>query len=191
MRPLYVGIKPYIIIKDIQAGTKPMARQSPSDDFIIGGFDKLDSLLRDFKSRNEHRSDPKYVIEPIDPNTTIPERFVKILRGSSLEIVDEDAVVEEVPVVEEEPTPGLILLSQNYDRSAEKKLLRSKIAVVIAAVILLVAVLSFSVAAGYLWAGLVLVALAAGFIIFSRVSRSQAYEIHAIASALAQPEDAS
>ena len=44
--------------------------------------DHLDQLLRGFKSRNQFRSDPNYVLEPMDLTTSIPDRFVKILRST-------------------------------------------------------------------------------------------------------------
>lgn len=165
-----------------------LARESVENDDNAGTGDNLDQLLRDFQSRNEYRADPNYVLEPVDFSTTIPERFVKILRDSSLTFPE----LEE-PQVETETEPethsGLILLAENYDKNARKKQLRSRIFTVLAGIILFLSLVLFAALAGYLLGGIVIAVLAAILLVLSRTSEVQAQEIQQIASALAQPEE--
>ncbi|MEY4532753.1 MAG: hypothetical protein RI926_522 [Actinomycetota bacterium] len=165
-----------------------MARKSVNNDDTVENGDNLDRLLKEFQSRNEYRSDPNYVLEPVDFSTTIPERFVKILRDSSLTFPDLEEA-EETPVVEPETNSGLVLLAENYDKTARKQLLRAKVFGVVAGVILFAAVITFSVIAGYLWAGIAVAVASAVFVAVSRASTAQAHEIHKIAAALTQPDE--
>lgn len=167
-----------------------MARQSAKSGDTVEKGDNLDDLLREFQSRNEYRSDPNYVIEPIDFSTTIPERFVKILRGTSLGIEDSETFNEEADTSEQPEThSGLILLAENYDRQSQQKLQRAKISTASAGVLLFVAVIIFSALADYLWAGLALSVAAAGLLLWGRRSTAQADENQKIASALVEPEE--
>ena len=169
-----------------------MARNSVNLDNTEDNSDKLDQLLRGFQSRNEYRADPNYVLEPVDFTTTIPERFVKILRDSSLsfsELEEPEEVLE--PETEPETNSGLILLAENYDKNARKKLQRGRVFEILAGVILFVAVIIFSAFAGYILAGIALAVIAGVFIVMSRTSTAQAHEIHQIAAALTKPEETS
>ena len=169
-----------------------MARNSVNLDNTEDNSDKLDQLLRGFQSRNEYRADPNYVLEPVDFTTTIPERFVKILRDSSLsfsELEEPEEVLE--PETEPETNSGLILLAENYDKNARKKLQRGRVFEKLAGVILFVAVIIFSAFAGYILAGIALAVIAGVFIVMSRTSTAQAHEIHQIAAALTKPEETS
>lgn len=169
-----------------------MARNSVNLDNTEDNSDKLDQLLRGFQSRNEYRADPNYVLEPVDFTTTIPERFVKILRESSLsfsELEEPEEVLE--PETEPETNSGLILLAENYDKNARKKLQRGRVFEKLAGVILFVAVIIFSAFAGYILAGIALAVIAGVFIVMSRTSTAQAHEIHQIAAALTKPEEIS
>lgn len=167
-----------------------MARSSANNEGSVNNGDHLDDLLRGFQSRNEFRSDPNYVLEPVDFNTSIPERFVKILRTSSLGAAEEiEEVVEVSPASEPETNSGLILLAENYDKNSKKKIFRGKVFGVIATALLFVATITFSAVAGYLWAGLIVSVVAAIFIVVSRTSTTQGEEIHQIAEALTQPDE--
>ena len=166
-----------------------MARNSVNGDAVNTG-DNLDNLLSEFRSRNELRADPNYVLEPVDVDTPIPDRFIKILRDSSLsfpEIEEVDEVVETEP----ETNSGLILLAENYDKNSRKKFLRGRIFDAIAGVILFASALVFSALAGYVVAGLVVLVVAAVFMVLSRSSITQAEENQKIAAALSQPEETS
>ena len=162
------------------------------DDTADNG-DHLDQLLRGFQSRNGSRSDPNYVLEPVDFSTSIPERFVKILRGSSLDSPEEDEFVDEevVEAVEPETNSGLILLAENYDKNSQKSFARGRIFGVVALVVLFVSSIVFSALAGYIWRGLAAALLAAVFVVLSRTSTSRGQEIKHIAEALIQPEEKS
>lgn len=164
-----------------------MAPKSVDNNDNIGTGDNLDQLLVGFKSRNEYRADPNYVLEPVDFTTTIPERFVKILRDSSLSFPELEET-ESVSEAEQESNTGLILLAENYDKNARKKLLRGRVFGILASVTLLVSVVTFSAIAGYLWAGIAVAVIAAVFIVLSRNSTAQAEEIQQIAAALTQPD---
>ncbi|MFA9277638.1 MAG: phage holin family protein [Rhodoluna sp.] len=169
-----------------------MARNSVNPDDTVDNGDNLDQLLVGFKSRNEYRADPNYVLEPVDFTTTIPERFVKILRDSSLsfpDMEDPEEVLE--PETEPETNSGLILLAENYDKNARKKLLRGRVFGILAGVILFVAVITFSAFAGNILAGIAVAVIAGVFIVMSRNSTAQAHEIHQIAAALTKPEETS
>lgn len=169
-----------------------MARNSVNPDDTVDNGDNLDQLLVGFKSRNEYRADPNYVLEPVDFTTTIPERFVKILRDSSLtfpDMEDPEEVLE--PETEPETNSGLILLAENYDKNARKKLLRGRVFGILAGVILFVAVITFSAFAGNILAGIAVAVVAGVFIVMSRTSTAQAHEIHQIAAALTKPEESS
>ena len=169
-----------------------MARNSVNPDDTLGNGDKLDQLLLGFQSRNEYRADPNYVLEPVDFSTTIPDRFVKILRDSSLSFPDLEEAEESIePEPEQETNTGLILLAENYDKNARNKDLRGRVFGILASVILLAAVITFSALAGFLWAGIVVVVIAAVFLVISRTSAAQAREIHEIAAALTKPEETS
>lgn len=169
-----------------------MARNSVNPDDTVDNGDNLDQLLVGFKSRNEYRADPNYVLEPVDFTTTIPERFVKILRDSSLSLPDmEDPEEVLEPETEPETNSGLILLAENYDKNARKKLLRSRVFGILAGVILFVAVITFSAFAGYVLAGIAVAVVAGVFIVMSRTSTAQAHEIHQFAAALTKPEETS
>ena len=166
-----------------------MARNSVNGDAVNTG-DNLDNLLSEFRSRNEFRADPNYVLEPVDVDTPIPDRFIKILRDSSLsfpEHEETDATIKP----ESEPNSGLILLAENYDKKARTKFLRGRVFAVLSSVILFVAVIMFSAYAGYILSGITVAIVAAVFLVLSRTSRSQATEIKNIASALNQPEETS
>ena len=167
-----------------------MARNSVNPDDTVNNGDNLDQLLVGFKSRNEYRADPHYVLEPVDFSTPIPDRFVRILRDSSLSFPELEETVEE-PEVSAEPNTGLILLAENYDKNARSKSLRGRIFAVLAGVILFAAVISFSAFAGYLWAGIIVAVVAVVFLALSRSSATQAREIQEIAAALSQPEETS
>ncbi len=164
-----------------------LARKSVDNDDNAGTGDNLDQLLRGFQSRNEYRADPNYVLEPVDFSTTIPERFVKILRDSSLSFPELEEP-ETVPEVEQESNAGLILLAENYDKNARKQLLRGRVFGILASIFLFVSVITFSAIAGYLWAGIAIAVIAAVFIVLSRNSTAQAEEIQHIAAALTQPD---
>lgn len=169
-----------------------MARNSVNLDNTEDNSDKLDQLLRGFQSRNEYRADPNYVLEPVDFTTTIPERFVKILRESSLsfsELEEPEEVLE--PETEPETNSGLILVAENYDKNARKKLLRGRVFGILAGVILFVAVITFSAFAGNILAGIAVAVVAGVFIVMSRTSTAQAHEIHQFAAALTKPEETS
>ena len=166
-----------------------MALNSVNGDAVNSG-DNLDSLLSEFRSRNEFRADPNYVLEPVDVNTPIPERFIKILRDSSLsfpEIEEVDEVVE----TESETNSGLILLAENYDKNSRKKLQLARIYSAISGVILFVSALVFSALAGNILMGIFVTVVAAVFMVLSRTSKTQAQEIQKIAAALNQPDQAS
>jgi uncharacterized membrane protein len=165
-----------------------VARRSVNNDDTVDNGDNLDQLLKEFQSRNEYRSDPNYVLEPVDFSTTIPERFVKILRDSSLSFPALEET-EETPATEPETNTGLVLLAENYDKNSRKKLLRGRVFGIVATVLLFVSVLTFSALAGYLWAGTALAIVAAVFIVLSKTSTAQAHEIQQIAEALAPPEE--
>jgi hypothetical protein len=167
-----------------------VARKSSNADDTVEYGDSLDQLLHDFRSRNEYRAAPDYVIEPVDMNTTIPERFVKILRDSSLTFPELEETVEDTEVATE-PNSGLILLAENYDKNARSKSLRSRIFALLSSVILIAAAITFSALAGNLWGGIVVVVVALVFLIMSRTAAAQAREIQEIASALSQPEETS
>jgi hypothetical protein len=167
-----------------------VARQSAKSGDTVENGDNLDNLLREFQSRNEYRSDPNYVIEPIDFSTTIPERFVKILRGTSLGLEDSETFIEEADTSEQPEThSGLILLAENYDRQSQQKLQRAKIFITSAGVLLFVAVILFSALAHYLWVGILLSVIAAGLLLWGRRSTAQADEKNKFASALVEPEE--
>jgi hypothetical protein len=153
--------------------------------------DRLDQLLRGFQTRNGSRSDPNYVLEPVDFSTSIPERFVKILRGSSLDPREKHTLAEEevVETAEPETNSGLILLAENYNRNSQKSLARGRIFDVVALVVLFISSLVFSALAGFIWLGLATTLLAAVFVVFSRTSTSRGQEIKQIAEALIQPEE--
>lgn len=171
-----------------------MARNSVNHDDTANTGDNLDQLLVGFKSRNEYRADPNYVLEPVDFTTTIPERFVKILRDSSLsfpDVEDPEEVLETEIETEPETNSGLILLAENYDKNSRKKLLRGRVFGILAGVVLFVAVITFSALAGYILAGIAVAVIAGVFILMSRNSTAQAHEIHQIAAALTKPEETS
>jgi hypothetical protein len=164
-------------------------RQSVNSEDTVNNCDNLDALLHEFQSRNEFRSDPNYVIEPIDFSTTIPERFVKILRGTSLGNDDSENFIEEAnETPQPETNSGLILLAENYDRQSQQKLQRAKISIASAGVLLFAAVILFSALADYLWAGIVLSVAAVGLLLWGRRTTAKADEKHKIASALVEPE---
>lgn len=146
--------------------------------------------MNGFLSRNEDRADPNYVLEPVDFSTPIPDRFVRILRDSSLSPLHEE-VTEEVISTELETNSGLILLAENYDKNSRKKLQLARIYGAIAGVILFVSVLVFSAFAGNILAGIIVTVIAAVFMVMSRTSKSQAQDIQKIAAALTQPDEAS
>jgi cobalamin biosynthesis protein CobD/CbiB len=129
----------------------------------------------------------------VDFSTSIPERFVKILRGSSLDPLEEDEFVAEeaVETVEPETNSGLILLAENYDKNSQKSLARGRIFGVVALIVLFVSSIVFSALAGYIWLGLAATLIAAVFVVLSRTSTSRGQEIKQIADALIQPEDKS
>ena len=170
-----------------------MSRMSSNGDATSNSGDHLDQLLRGFQSRNEFRSDPNYVLEPVDLDAAVPDRFVNLLRSSSLlrseeiEIVDE---VEETPA-EVETNSGLILLAENYDKNSRKKQTRGRIFSALAGVVLFVSVISFAAFAGYVLAGIVAAVIAAVLMVLGRSSAKQAEEIQQIADALVQPEETS
>ena len=166
-----------------------MARNSVNGDAVNSG-DNLDQLLNGFLARNEDRADPNYVLEPVDFSTPIPDRFVRILRDSSLSIEEDDAK-EVAAETEPETNSGLILLAENYDKNSRKKLQNARIFSAIASVVLFVSVLLFSALAGYIVAGIIVTAVAGVFMALSRTSKKQADEIHQIAKALTQPEESS
>lgn len=170
-------------------GATNVARNSVNDDAVNSG-DNLDQLLNGFLARNEDRADPNYVLEPVDFSTPIPDRFVRILRDSSLSIAEADEK-EEASEPEPETNSGLILLAENYDKNSRKKLKNARIFSFIAGVILFVSVLVFSALAGNILAGIIVAVLAAVFIVLNRTSKKQAHEIHQIAEALTQPEESS
>lgn len=173
-------------------GDTTVARNSVNPDDTSDKGDNLDQLLVGFKSRNEYRADPNYVLEPVDFTTTIPERFVKILRDSSLSFPDMEEPEEVLePETETETNSGLILLAENYDKNARKKLLRGRVFGILASVILFVAVVTFSAFAGYTLIGIAVAVIAGILIVMSRNSSAQAHEIHQIAAALTQPEETS
>jgi len=173
-------------------GDTTVARNSVNPDDTADKGDNLDQLLVGFKSRNEYRADPNYVLEPVDFTTTIPERFVKILRDSSLSFPDMEEPEEVLePETETETNSGLILLAENYDKNARKKLLRGRVFGILASVILFVAVVTFSAFAGYTLIGIAVAVIAGILIVMSRNSSAQAHEIHQIAAALTQPEETS
>ena len=155
---------------------------------IADDSDNLDDLLRDFQSRNEHRSDPNYVVEPVDLSTPLSDRFIKILRESSLETSVDEEVVEE-PAPEPELNTGLVLLAEQYEKQSQQKLLLSRIFRWLAGIILLVAVVSFAAVAGYVWSGIAVAVVAVVFLIVSRMASSQAREIENIAAALVPTEE--
>lgn len=166
-----------------------MARNSVNGDAVSSG-DNLDNLLSEFRSRNEYRADPNYVLEPVDVDTPIPDRFIKILRDSSLsfpEIEEVDEVIE----TESETNSGLILLAENYDKNSRKKLQLARIYGAIAGVILFVSTLVFSALAGNILMGIFVTVVATVFMVLSRTSKTQAQEIQKIAAALNQPDQAS
>lgn len=166
-----------------------MTRNSANGDAVNSG-DNLDNLLSEFRSRNEYRADPNYVLEPVDVDTPIPDRFIKILRDSSLsfpEIEEVDEVVE----TESETNSGLILLAENYDKNSRKKLQLARIYGAIAGVILFVSALVFSALAGNILMGIFVTVVAAVFMVLNRTSKTQAQEIQKIAAALNQPDEAS
>lgn len=170
-----------------------MSRMSSNGDATSNSGDHLDQLLRGFQSRNEFRSDPNYVLEPVDLDAAVPDRFVNLLRSSSLlrseeiKIVDE---VEETPA-EVETNSGLILLAENYDKNSRKKQARGRIFSALAGVVLFVSVISFAALAGYVLAGIVSSVIAAVLMVLGRSSAKQAEEIQQIADALVQPEETS
>lgn len=153
--------------------------------------DHLDQLLRGFKSRNRFRSDPNYVLEPMDLTTSIPDRFVKILRSTSIENIDEDVPSTQDALSEPETNSGLIRLAENYDKNSRKKQTRSRIFGALAVVILFASVISFAAIAGYVLAGIVAAVIAAVFMVLARNSAKQAEETQQIAEALIQPEETS
>jgi ABC-type glycerol-3-phosphate transport system permease component len=153
--------------------------------------DHLDQLLRGFKSRNQFRSDPNYVLEPMDLTTSIPDRFVKILRSTSVEDFDEEFSSTQDEPTEPETNSGLIRLAENYDKNLRKKLARSRIFSTLAAVVLFVSVISFAALSGYVLAGIFVAVVAGVLIVLGRSSAKQAEEIHQIAEALVQPEETS
>ena len=167
-----------------------MPRNSVNNDDTANNGDKLDNLLNEFRTRNEFRADPNYVLEPVDVDTPIPDRFIKILRDSSLSFPENDAA-EDVEETEPEPNSGLILLAENYDKNSRKKLLRSRIFGALAAAILFVSCLVFSALAGNILAGILIIVFAGILMALSRSSKSQAEEIQNIAVALTQPEEGS
>ena len=167
-----------------------MARNSVNPDDTVGNGDKLDQLLLGFQSRNEYRADPNYVLEPVDFSTSIPDRFVKILRDSSLTFTDLEETEESLESEpEQETNSGLILLAENYDKNARNKDLRGRVFGILSSVILFAAAITFSAFAGYLWAGIVVAVVATVFLVISRTSAAQAREIHEIAAALTKPEE--
>lgn len=153
--------------------------------------DHLDQLLRGFKSRNQFRSDPNYVLEPVDLTTSIPDRFVKILRSTSIADLEEDFPSTQEVLSEPETNSGLIRLAENYDKNSRKKLARSRIFSTLAAVVLFVSVISFATLSGYVLAGIVAAVTAGVLIVLGRSSAKQAQEIQQIADALVQPEETS
>lgn len=170
-----------------------MTRLSSNGDATSNSGDHLDQLLRGFQSRNEFRSDPNYVLEPVDLDAAVPDRFVNLLRSSSLLRSEDDevvAVVEETPA-EPETNSGLILLAENYDKNSRKKQTRSRILSALASVILFISVISFAALAGNVLYGIVAVVIAAVFMVLGRSSAKQAEEIQQIAEALVQPEESS
>lgn len=168
-------------------GATNVAQNSLNGDTANSG-DKLDQLLNGFLARNEDRADPNYVLEPVDFSTPIPDRFVRILRESSVSL-PEDTVADEVVVPEPETNSGLILLAENYDKNSRKKLKNAGVFGAIASIILFTSVLIFSALAGFILAGVFITVLAAVFMVVSQTSKKQAHEIHQIAEALTQPEE--
>lgn len=156
----------------------------------VNANDHLDDLLRGFKSRNEFRSDPNYVLEPLDLTTSIPDRFVKILRTTSLDDFDEE-FSETVPAnTEPETNSGLILLAENYDKKSRAKSSRGRILNAIAVVILVASVITFAALAGYVLAGLATAVIGGVLLVLARTSTKEAAESQNIAQALIKPEDA-
>ena len=170
-----------------------MSRMSSNGDATSNSGDHLDQLLRGFQSRNEFRSDPNYVLEPVDLDAAVPDRFVNLLRSSSLLRSEEIDVVEELEEApaEVETNSGLILLAENYDKNSRKKQARGRMFSALAGVVLFVSVISFAALAGYVLAGIVTAVIAAVFMVLGRSSAKQAEEIQQIADALVQPEETS
>lgn len=165
-----------------------MARNS---DETIDDNDRLDQLLRGFQTRNEFRSDPNYVLEPVEVETPLSDRFIKILRESSLGSEEEDIELAEPAPAEQETNTGLVLLAEQYDKNSQKKQARAKAFSAFAALILLTAVIIFAALAEFLIVGIIVAIVAGGLLLFSRSSAKQAQEIQQIAAALAQPEETS
>lgn len=181
------GVFPCIIHKEfILFGGTTVAHMR---DETLGDDQRLDQLLEGFKSRNEFRSDPNYVLVPVDVATPITDRFVKILRDSSLGSVDEEIEsVEETPA-EPEANAGLVLLAEQYDKNSQQKLSRARTFNAIALVILLTAVITFAAMAQLILAGIVVAVIAIVFLVMSRSSAKQAEEIQQIASALTTSQE--
>lgn len=158
-------------------------------DETIGDNERLDQLLHGFKSRNEFRSDPNYVLEPVDVSTPITDRFVKILRDSSLGSADEEIESSQATTADPEAHSGLALLAEQYDKNSQQRLVRARALSAVALVILLTAVITFAAMAQFIVAGIVVTVIALIFIFLSRSSAKQAEEIQQIASALTTSED--
>lgn len=153
--------------------------------------DHLDQLLRGFKSRNQFRSDPNYVLEPMDLTNSIPDRFVKILRSTSIDDFEEDFPSTQEVLSEPETNSGLIRLAENYDKSSRKKQTQSRIFSALATVLLFVSVISFAALSGYVLAGVVAAVIAGVLIVLGRSSAKQAEETQQLAEALGQPDETS
>ena len=189
MTPEFLGVFPCIIMgKKFNRGSITLPPNSDNNDETAFSGDKLDNLLHEFRTRNEFRADPNYVLEPVDVDTPIPDRFIKILRDSSLSFPDIEEA-EEIIEVETEPNSGLLLLAENYEKSSRKKIQFARIYGAIAGVILFVAALVFSALAGNILMGIIVTVVAAAFLGLSRTSKTQAQEIQKIAAALNQPEE--
>ena len=170
-----------------------MSRVSSKGDAASNSGDNLDQLLRDFQSRNEYRSNPDYVLEPIDLDAAVPDRFVKLLRSSSLLRSDdaEASFEAEDIALEPETNSGLILLAENYDKNSRKKQVRGKIFSALATVLLFASVVTFAALAGYLLFGIIFAVIAGVFMVLGRSFAKQAEEIQQIAEALVHPEETS
>ena len=189
MTPEFLGVFPCIILgKKFNWGSITVPHNSVNNDETAYSGDKLDNLLHEFRTRNEFRADPNYVLEPVDVDTPIPDRFIKILRDSSLSFPDIEEA-EEIVETETEPNSGLLLLAENYEKNSRKKIQLARIYGAIAGVILFVAALVFSALAGNILMGIIVTVVAAAFLGLSRTSKTQAQEIQKIAAALNQPEE--
>jgi hypothetical protein len=159
-----------------------------TDDTADNG-DHLDELLRGFQTRNDSRSDPNYVLEPVDFSTSISERFVKILRDSSPTTLSEEVDVEEaIDAVEPDTNSGLIQLAHNYEQKAQSLFTRSKIYTAVAFVILAISTFVIALLSGFAWGGLISIFGAGVFIVLARLANTKARNTHQISQDLMDPK---